>query len=121
MSLQLGTEKIYFDEGRFNLAPLQQCITDVNVRIAEAKEKELTLAEALNVSSDIEAGMIERNFFDVFDSDSEEIKKIFSMLRGDTLRHEMSVKELWEAERNKADGAVVKTSGFWAKIKTLFS
>lgn len=118
LSNQLGGEKIYFDEKRFDIAPLNECIDEVGIRIAEANNEPMEMLEAISVSISIENGMIERKFFEVFESDSPEIKKTFNMLKAATLQHGISVKEVWDAERKKVEK---KSDGFWQKIKNFFA
>lgn len=115
---QLGSDKVYFNEKRFDIAPIKQCIDEVDIRIAQAKNDNLVMIEAVSISIGIENGMIERNFFEVFESDSAEIKKTFNMLRMETIKHANSMREMWDMERAKNE----KTdSGFWQSLKNLFN
>jgi rubrerythrin len=115
---QIGNKSIYFNEKRFNIPPLKECISEVEARISDAKGGDLALIEAISISVGIENGMIERNFFEVFESDSVEIKKTFNMLRMATLEHEKSVRFLWDTERAKLE----KTdTGFWQGLKKFFN
>jgi hemoglobin-like flavoprotein len=86
--------------------------------IAEANNEQISILEAMASSINIENGMIERNFFEVFESDSPEIKKTFNMLREATLEHEKLVKAVWGIE--KAKSATIKPS-IWQRIKNIFS
>lgn len=115
---QIGNKSIYFNESRFNIPPLKECISEVEIRISEAKSGKFALIEAISISVGIENGMIERNFFEVFESDSVEIKKTFNMLRLATMEHEKSVRSLWDVERMKLDKV---NSGFWQNLKNFFS
>lgn len=114
---QIGNEKIYFNKERFNIPPLNECIAEANLKITQAKNEDLAMIEAVSISYIIEKGMIERKFFEVFESDSPEIKKTFDMLREATIEHARLMKEMWDSERARAGD--VKTS-FWQRFKNLF-
>lgn len=114
---QIGGSKVYFNEGRFSIAPLKECIDEIGIMIATANKEEISLLEAISCSVSIENGMIEKSFFETFESDSAEIKKTFSMLKMATMQHGRSVKEMWDAERSRT---VSVEQGFFAKIKKFF-
>jgi rubrerythrin len=114
---QIGSYKIFFNETRFNIAPLNICIDEVVKVIDDAKKEPISILEAMATSINIENGMIERNFFEVFESDSPEIKKTFNMLREATLGHEQRVKDMWAVERARSFKAELS---HWQKIRNFF-
>ena len=74
---------------------------------------------ALSISNDIENGMIEGKFFEVFESDSAEIKETFEMLERATMQHRERVEAFWENERAKI--GIKKDKSFLDKLKNFFS
>jgi hypothetical protein len=101
LSLHSSSGKIYFNEGRFNLAPINESIEHVSGIIEKAKRGEMTLLEALAAANDTEQGMIERKYFEVFEGDSAEFKKTLFQLRKETMEHAARVSDFF----NKVKGA----------------
>jgi len=113
----IGSGKVHFDEERFNIAPLEQVTNDIKTKIDYAQKNEINALNALSISNDLEGGMIERKFFEVFESDSAEIKQTLSMLEDATIKHESLVHEMWEKERSLREN---ENSGIFHKIKAFF-
>lgn len=114
---KIGDGRIYFNKERFNISPLNECIAEANMKISQAKNEDLAMIEAVSISLIIEKGMIERNFFEVFESDSPEIKKTFDMLRIATIEHARMMQEMWDLERTRTN---ISKVSFWQKFKNIF-
>jgi rubrerythrin len=112
LSSNLSNKQVFFNEDRFNLAPLAQCIIDVTNRIKQAKESDVSIMEALAISNDIEQGMIERKFFEVYESDSVEINRTLLMLKEATILHEKKVMQ--ELEKIKMEKPVEEKKRFFS-------
>lgn len=98
LSLHSGNNDVYFNEKRFNMAPIKGFIEHVSNNIERAKG-EMTILEALAASNDIEQGMIENKYFEIFEGDSAEFKKTMFNLEKETMDHAERVKEFLEKER----------------------
>lgn len=94
LSLHSSSGKVYFNEGRFDLAPINEMIDHVNGLIEKAKEG-MSLIEALAAANDIEQGMIEKKFFEVFKGDSAEFEKTLAQLKKETAEHAERVREFF--------------------------
>ena len=64
---QIGNKEVYFNEERFNIQPLNECIKEAQAKVVEANSESITMIEAISSSVVIESGMIERKFFEVFE------------------------------------------------------
>lgn len=119
---KIGSGKVFLDEKRFHVAALNECLDDIQLKIDDAKKYDVDMLMALSISNDIEKGMIEKKFFEVFESDSAEVKETFEMLERATIEHREKVEDFWNKERS--GGLVVSNSDektFWERIKYFFS
>lgn len=101
LSLHSSSGKVYFNEGRFNIAPINESIENVNAITEKAKMGNMSLLEALAAANDTEQGMIERKHFEVFEGDSAEFKKTLFQLKKETMDHAARVSDFF----NKVKGA----------------
>jgi hypothetical protein len=53
----------------------------------QAEKEKLTFKEALSIALDIETGMLEREYFKIFEGDSQEFQKILAILDELTQKH----------------------------------
>lgn len=60
---------------------------------ANSEDSEITLKDALSIALGLETGMIERGYFEVFETDSPELKKTLQSLSDATLRHTEKIRE----------------------------
>ncbi|UCH33946.1 MAG: hypothetical protein JSV65_15505 [Armatimonadota bacterium] len=62
--------------------------------IARAQEGNTSLATAVAVASQLERDMLERNWFRFYDTDSDDLKRVFGSLAGETAKHVDALKKL---------------------------
>ncbi len=94
--------RIVVDTGRFKGEPLKLAIDYVIERIRQAQRApELTLEGALRVAKDLENSLLEAHWFEEFDSDSVEVKRVLDELAEETRRHGQSVSDQLEALQAK--------------------
>jgi len=86
---------VRFDESRFNMYALKNFRDYMNEMIGIANTQEVTLESALGTALNIESALIERKFFEVFESDSKELKEVLNLLAISTKRHADLVREFW--------------------------
>ena len=70
-------------------------------RIHEARSMPPSLFSALTVARDIEKTLVERPFFEVFDSDAPQVKQLLRALHDSTERHFHELLAVWEAHRRR--------------------
>jgi rubrerythrin len=81
------TSKIFADESRFNTYALQTFTNYLDRETTRLNERKTPLTEALSITLFIEQSVIESNYFEVFRTDSAEIKRVFNKLRDETTAH----------------------------------
>ncbi len=82
--------KIYFDDNRFPIVAITGSIDHIKKLIEDSPQH--TLVNALSFALDIEQGLIERKYFEVFQTDAPEVKHILTDLQKATEEHVMKVK-----------------------------
>ena len=84
---------------RIDVPAFREFHTYLEQRIQEAYATPPSLFAALTVARDIEKTLVERPFFEVFDSDALQVKRLLNALHESTERHYQSLLEVWEAHR----------------------
>ena len=97
------TEKglLYFDEGRFNTVAIQTFLNYLNSELSRVNDPSLQVINALSISLYIEEALIERKFFEIFETDSVELKKLLHDLYASTEEHVNLVKDTLENYKQK--------------------
>ena len=70
-------------------------------KLAQAKDENLSHKEALSAALDIETGMFERGYFEVFEGDDPELRKVLNQLATETERHTGSLRNALAKKRWK--------------------
>ena len=84
---------VYFKEGRFNMYVIENFSNYMRRILDAAKKQEISLESALSTALDIEIALIENRFFEVFETDSEELKFMLKFLEDSTAKHRERVRE----------------------------
>ena len=83
-------------ERQFKADEVMVYIRDLDEHLGAARRREVSLTEALAVALEMESRSIEQHIFTVFSGDSEELKRVLTMLDEDTRKHYARSKELYE-------------------------
>ena len=89
----------YIIKGRFKEQAIKTFLGYLEREIAKAKATTIPLIESLSTALYIEKSLIERKYFEVFDSDSAELTHLLGDLRSATERHIQKIKKLWNEHR----------------------
>jgi len=89
---------LYFKEGRFKTEAIETSLEYVKSQIAEAQNKKISAKNALSVARDLESGLIEKRFFEVFEPDCREIKQVLLDLAAATREHYNRIEKAWNNE-----------------------
>ena len=84
---EVQNSNLSFDETRFNLNAIQTTIRYVQQKIKQANDGLLTAQEAYNIAWDIENGLLEKNFFQTFQTDNHRLRVVLKKLITDTTEH----------------------------------
>ena len=95
---------LYIGEGRFSTIAISNFSSYVEKESEPDRVKASSFINALSVALYIEESIIEHKFFDVFETDSAELKQVLLNLAAETKRHLEQVKQLWNEHRESASG-----------------
>ncbi|MFC1805145.1 hypothetical protein ACFLZ3_04905 [Candidatus Omnitrophota bacterium] len=84
----------YFNKDRFNIEAIKSSIKFLNKTLSEAKEKILSLANAVSIAKDFETSIIEKKYFQVFEGDTLELKQTLLKLEEQQKIHILKIEEL---------------------------
>ena len=93
---------VRFDEGRFKLEALNAFSEYINTQIVRAESEKIALIQSLSISMDLENSMLEKGFFEAYETDDIELKNLLDKLQSSTEIHFAQVKARWSDERSKA-------------------
>jgi len=90
---------LYFEEGRFKTGAIKTSLEYLKSQIAEAQNNKISAKNALSVARDLENGLIEKKFFEVFQPDCREIKQVLLDLAAATREHSNRIEKIWKETR----------------------
>lgn len=90
---------LYFKEGRFKTEAIITSLEYIKNQITEAQNKKISAKNALSVARDLESGLIEKKFFEVFEPDCRELKQVLLDLAGATREHYNRIEKVWKETR----------------------
>lgn len=94
------TNQVFIEENRFNNTAIHTFTNYLHKELTKLNEQEIPIIEALSITFYIEQSLIESKFFEIFETDSAEVKHILTNIRNDTLTHHKKAKEQMEKYRN---------------------
>lgn len=84
---QLKEEKVFLNDRKFNVTGVTTALEHVSRQQRLVESGTLTILKVLAITMDIERAIIERNFFEVFETDSVLMKREFAALKKHTAAH----------------------------------
>jgi hypothetical protein len=87
LAVKAGTSPLFINEHRFKVGAIKTFTSYLNNEISRLELLTVSLIEALSITYDIEQSLIENKYFEVFKTDSAELKQILSVIREETLSH----------------------------------
>lgn len=93
--------EIIFNKNRFKKEAVRTFLEYLKEKNLHAETGNIDIVAALAVALDIEKALIERNFFEIMDSDSETLQETFSNLASATRIHQEKVENLINSLKNK--------------------
>ncbi len=82
-----------FKEGRFNINDVEKISRFIKEETLRVEKGLLSKKKMYQVAEEIETGLLENKFFEVFDTDNEGSKKILNEIRLETIEHFKSVRK----------------------------
>ena len=93
---QAEKDLLYFKEGRFKTEAIETSLEYVKSQITDAQNNKISAKNALSVARDLESGLIEKKFFEVFEPDCREIKQVLLNLAAATREHYNRIEKVWK-------------------------
>ena len=90
---------VKIDENRFDLNIFQVSLDYLEKKLIEAVNRKISIKDALSTALDIETGMLERGYFEVFVGDSQEFKKTLQALAAATEKHTNKIRKELDKKR----------------------
>jgi hypothetical protein len=91
--------EVHIKDHRFNIDIIRDFNKDVENKKIEISKDDIPLVVALGNAVNFEKTMIERNFFEVFNDDTPEIKMLLLALEYSTRNHLLGVQEAYNTEK----------------------
>ena len=91
-----------FNPDRFDIDTIVRYLGLVRQKLEAAGNGEMTILEALTAASDIERGLVERNFYTVFKGDGAGARETFTKISQQTKNHGEKVRQAMERYKKKA-------------------
>jgi len=98
---QIKHGSVQYQENRFNILGIETSLGYVKDKIKLAEEKDLSLTVALSIASNMEASILERKYYECYESDVPEIKLILQDLQNACENHFSQVQKMLD-ETKKA-------------------
>lgn len=92
---------VEINKGRFKTKVVESSLKYVQDWTRQAKREEITPIYALSIANDIENALIDKSFFEVFETDSEEMAAILTALLEASRDHRDRVSEMLEEARGR--------------------
>lgn len=96
---QLREGRLHIEPGRFRRAAIASFIRYVKDELTKVQNEEIPPMAALSIALSAEQSMIESRFFEVFDTDSAELKHVLDNIAAATEEHIKRVEEYWSQHR----------------------
>jgi hypothetical protein len=87
LGAMVSSGTIAFKEDRFSIEQLQQAFDNLQHELQIARQTDYSLSKATAIALNLEESLIEKSFFEIFESDSQEMKDVFADLARDTQEH----------------------------------
>ena len=94
---------MHIEPGRFRTEAIGNFTKYVQSETERARKEQIPLITALSIALDIEKSIIESNFFEIFDTDSAELRHVLHELAASTSEHVKRVEECWAEHRQAQD------------------
>lgn len=99
LSRKVEQGQVTFTPGRFSAPALRSSLEHAQGQVARAKQGPVPLGEALSTALDLENGLIERKFYEVFEGDDPGLANVLRRLAADTEDHRARVQAAWKEHR----------------------
>ena len=86
---------------RFKIGAIENSTKYIKNLADTARQSDISLVNALSTAVYLEQALIEKNYFEVFESDSKQTKHILSLLAEDTRKHYEKLRTTWQEHKGQ--------------------
>jgi hypothetical protein len=90
-------------EGRFRIPAIETSIQYLNGYTQKARKETMDITHALTIALDIENALIDRKFFEVYETDDKELIETLNLLEQETRRHRQTVEDMLNQTRHSGE------------------
>jgi rubrerythrin len=90
---------VHISRERFKQEPINSFERYLRDEIERTQKEQMLLVTALSIALSIEQALLERRFFEVFESDSVELKRLFEKMAVSVEEHIRKVEDCWTKYR----------------------
>jgi rubrerythrin len=90
---------ILFDDTRFNVKAIDTSLMYIEHWVREARSEPIELTKGLSIALDIENSLIEKDYFKVYGTDDDEMRRVFDALVQGTREHRARIRSLLDEVR----------------------
>lgn len=100
---KLSENTFYFDENRFKVEAINSSIKYIEEEMRLVKNKEITEIKAHSTALWIENALLESKVYELFESDTVELKNLLNNLNSETERHKKKIKIRLEKKKTEKE------------------
>jgi rubrerythrin len=98
---KVRNKQVSMKTDRFKAAAIRTFTNHTEKEIETVKSPVMQVINALSVAFYIENGLIEQKYFEVFESDSIELKQVLQSLATATKQHIQTIRMAWDKEKKR--------------------
>lgn len=100
LDLQASSDsRLFINSHRFKIEAINTSLEYIQKEIERVNRSSISIVEALSISFYIEQSLIESKLFEVFETDSVELKHLLLKLYNETINHRNRVREVLDRQR----------------------
>ena len=100
LDLQASSDsRLFINKHRFKIAAINTSLEYIQKEIDRVSLSPIPIIEALSIAFYIEQSLIESRLFEVFETDSVELKHLLQKLNNETVNHRAKVREALDSQR----------------------
>lgn len=100
LGIQAEKAPLFIKGDRFNIAAINTNLDYLRREMDKTNEQSITAIEALSIAFYLEQSLIENKLFEVFETDSVELKDLLQKLNNETINHRIKVKDVLDKQRS---------------------
>ena len=104
LETHVGNDPAGFVARQFPLAAIEHSLVFVEKLIVKAEGPDLTPIKAISAALNLEQGLLENKYFEVFETDGAEMKRLLALLQDKAEAHYEVVRKAWEDMREGGRG-----------------